>query len=120
MAFTHIGGNTWGTDEISPTASGGTDMSDIFMTQPMIEKHQRWPPADRKYPTPNMKKKKIKSPNRVDGFDNDTRHTLPQMTDNMLMIVLLVILVVICTMIYSTVRQTCEHMKLISSILASR
>jgi hypothetical protein len=41
----------------------------------------------------------------------------PQMTETTLMLLLLVILVVLCSMIYSTVKQTCDTVKLLASIM---
>ena len=55
-----------------------------------------------------------------EGYSNSDGNDGPQLTESTLMILLLVILVVLCSMIYSTVRQTCEMVKLLASIMVSR
>lgn len=116
MDFSYAGGNEWGTDQISSTSTMNYDMNDIFVTQPKIKKQLQWPDPKNKYPDPPLKAKlTMKQEGFVDQYGN-----YPQITENMLIILLLVILIVMCAMIYSTMSQTCETLKLMTSILASR
>jgi hypothetical protein len=121
MDFSYMGGNEWGTDQILPSTPMNFNDSDIFMTQPVIDKQLRWPTPKHQYPHPEMQAKSTLPTNQsnVEGF-TDNYGGYPQITENMLIILLLVILIVMCTMIYSTVKQTCEAIKLMTSILASR
>ena len=111
-------GNTWGTDSISTSTPMNYDSSDLFVTQPKIGKVLQYPAVGQKYPNPVMEKKAIMPPSKTEGFVTDMRS--PDISENMLIILLLVVLIVLCTMIYSTVKQTCETMKLMAAILAQR
>jgi len=134
MDFSYVGGNDWGTDQIYAHNPVNYDDNDIFMTQPKIKKQLQWPVPKHRYPNPKMTPK-FSVPVKMhkghnEGFLGSKGESLqgfvdqygnyPQITENMLIILLLVILIVMCTMIYSTVKQTCETMKLMASILASR
>lgn len=124
MDFSFVGGNDWGTDQIYAHTPLNYNDNDIFMTQPKIKKQLQWPTSRHQYPNPNMTPKFSEGTDKMhkeyeEGFV-DQYGNYPQITENMLIILLLVILVVMCTIIYSTVKQTCETIKLMTSILASR
>lgn len=113
----------WGTDQIASSNLLDFDNKDIFLTESKI-------PMDNmnfgsnKIPNPFEFKPgmqaKISPPHQkgVEGFSNYGK--TPQITENMLIIILLVILIVMCTMIYSSVKQTCETIKLMVTILAAK
>jgi hypothetical protein len=116
MDFSYTGGNDWGTDQISSATSMNYDMSDIFVTQPKIDKQLRWPVPEYKIPDPRMEEK-IKIPQKnVEGFIGDYTN----ITENMLILLLLIMLIIICSMIYSSVRETREMMKLLVSALEAK
>jgi hypothetical protein len=118
MDFSYMGGNVWGTDQVSSTTPMNYDMSDIFVTQPKIDKQLRWPVSEYKMPNPQIKEK-IKIPKkREEGFVVGGEYI--HMTENMLILLLLIILIIICSMVYSSVRETREMMKLVVSILAAK
>ena len=126
MDFSYMGGNDFGTDQISSSTLMNYDMNDIFVTQPKINKQLQWPVPKHKYPDPVKKEKLVMSrqKNKMEGFTRygsglSTYDDHNQITENMLIILLLVIVIVMCAMIYSTVKQTCETLKLMVSILAS-
>lgn len=119
-----MGGNEWGTDQITSSTPMNYDMNDIFITPSKIKKQLQWPVPTHKYPNPEATAKFALPPQQI-PFPRTERFVdqygnYPQITENMLIILLLVILIVMCTMIYSTVKQTCETLKLMASILASR
>lgn len=120
MDFSFMGEHEIGTDQIFAHNPVNYSDNDIFMTQPKIKKQLRWPVPQHRYPDPKAAPKFSMPPPQqhkesfVDQYGN-----YPQITENMLIILLLVILIVMCTMIYSTVKQTCETLKLMASILAS-
>jgi hypothetical protein len=116
MDFSYMGGNEWNTDQISSSTAMNFDNNDIFMTQPKIDEQLRWPAPTHQYPNPEMQ---MKYAPPHDGYVT-SGSVPPQITENMLIILLLVILIVMCTMIYITVKQTCEAIKLLTSILASK
>ena len=124
MDFSYMGGNEWGTDQISSATPMNFNNNDIFMTQPKIDKQLQYPVPRHMYPNPRTQAKFALPPPRPQskGMESfvDQYGNYPQITENMLIILLLVILVVMCSMIYSTVKQTCETIKLMASILASR
>lgn len=110
MDFSYMGSGGFGTDQITSSTPMNYNMSDIFMTQSKIDEYVRrpipmpdiLPPEPQPVPVGNKKKEAF----TVDDF--------PVITENMLIILLLVILVILCTMIYSTLKQTCEALKIIS------
>ena len=120
MDFSFDGGNTWSSDEISSSNPINYGTTDIFMTHPKINEQLRWPVH--KYPNPTIKQQLQLPPQasqapllqKNEGFSDGTDL---QLTENMVIILLLVILVVMCTVIYSTVKQTTETLKLITSML---
>jgi hypothetical protein len=119
MDFSFMGGNEFGTDQIFAHNPVNYNDNDIFMTQPKIKKQLMWPVPKHRYPDPAVVPRfSVPPPQREEGFV-DQYGNYPQITENMLIILLLVILIVMCTMIYSTVKQTCETLKLMASILAS-
>ena len=119
MDFSFMGGNDFGTDQIfahNPVSYGDND---IFMTPSKIKKQLQWPVPKHRYPDPKaVPVFSLPLPQRMENFV-DQYGNYPQITENMLIILLLVILIVMCTMIHSTVKQTCETLKLMASILAS-
>lgn len=123
MDFTFPGGNSWGTDAIVASTPLDYDSSDLFITQPKINTQLEWPVRGHNYPNPKMSRKfRLPDPHpsrqtTKESFVSEYG-TYPQITENMLIILLLVILIVMCTMIYSTVKQTCETMKLMAAMLA--
>lgn len=120
MDFSFMGGNEFGTDQIFAHNPVNYRDNEIFMTQPKIKKQVRWPVPEHRYPNPeSVPVFSVPHSKRKEGF-TDQYGNYPQITENMLIILLLAILIVICTMIYSTVKQTCETLKLMTSILASR
>jgi hypothetical protein len=114
MDFSYMGGNEWGTDQITPYTPINYGMDDIFVTHPKIQT-ELW-----NAPEKNIKIDPIirQEPN-IDFF-TDQYDGYPQITENMLIILLLVILIVMCTMIYSAVNKTCEMLKLMTSAIISR
>lgn len=120
MDFSFMGGNEFGTDQIFANNPVNYNDNDIFMTQPKIKKQLRWPVPKHRYPDPKaVPMFSVPSPPQHKESFVDQYGNYPQITENMLIILLLVILIVMCTMIYSTVKQTCETLKLMASILAS-
>ena len=123
MDFSYTGGNEWGTDQIHAYNPLNYDDNNIFMTNNKINKQLQWPVPKHRYPDPKLEPKfsvpvNKKHAGREEGFV-DQYGNYPQITENMLIILLLVILIVMCTMIYSSVKQTCETLKIMVSILAS-
>lgn len=114
MDFSAIGGAEWGTDQIYSNNYG--DNTDLFMTHPVIKKELSWPVESQKYPNPPVAPR-YSMPVRSEGFIN-SNGGYPPITENMLIILLLVILIVLCTMIYTTVKQTCDTLKLMTSMMA--
>ena len=115
-----MGGNEFGTDQIFAHNPVNYNDNDIFMTQPKIKKQLQWPVPKHRYPDPKaVPRFSVPPPTQRKESFVDQYGNYPQITENMLIILLLVILIVMCTMIYSTVKQTCETLKLMASILAS-
>lgn len=123
MDFTFPGGNDWGTDTITASTPLDYDSGDLFITQQKINKNLEWPVRGHNYPNPEMSRKfRLPDPNPSrqtikESFISDN-NTYPLLTENMLIILLLVVLIVMCTIIYSTVKQTCETMKLMVAMLS--
>lgn len=120
MDFNFVGGNEMGTDEIYSSTPMNYDASDIFMTQHKINTQLKWPAPTHTYPNPQMARKISLPPRQSESFVVDKYGGYPQLTENMLIILLLVILIIMCTMIYSTVKQTCETIKVLTSLLAAQ
>lgn len=99
--------DNWTGDEIHASTPINYDVSDIFIAQPKIKKELDWPVKSYKYPV------------KKESFTQHREERFPQITENMLIIMLLVILVVMSTMIYTTVKQTCETLRLLTAMMAS-
>jgi hypothetical protein len=112
-------GSPWGTDQIHAFTPMNHNYSDLFYTAPKIKKEMQWPKPSYKYSVAKPEVLKApKAPTKesfVDEYGN-----YPIITENMLVILLLVLLVIMCTVIYSTVKQTCETMKLLAAIIAAK
>jgi hypothetical protein len=114
-----MGGNEFGTDQVFAHNPINYSDDDIFITQPKIKKQLQWPVPNHRYPDPKaVPMFSVPPPQHKEDFV-DHYGNYPQITENMLIILLLVILIVMCTMIYSTIKQTCDTLKLMASILAS-
>ena len=118
MDFSYNGGYGFGTDQLASNNIMNFNDNEIFVTQPKINKQLQWPSPTHKYPDPHVSPKStIPHKQNMEGFN--THDTYPQITENMLIILLLVVLIITCTMIYNSVRQMNETLKLMTSILAS-
>ena len=121
MDFSNIPGNGWGTDQISSTNPLNYTTNDMFVTEKVVTESLAWPATNNKYTVPKVNRidaPTVRAGNKGEHFI-DMNGNLPKITENMIIILLLVILVVLCTMIYSTVKQTCEMMKIMLTVLAS-
>ena len=111
---------SWGTDEITSHTPMNHNYTDLFYTAPRLAKEVRWPKPNHTFPMPKPKPAaegfsgKWGAMEKVSGFENQS----PMLTENMLIILLLVIVVIMCTVIYSTVKQTRETMKLMVTLIA--
>ena len=119
MINSTFAGSDWGIDEISPYNHGySRSPSDIFITDSMINKEISLPKKEYKYP------KISKNINSSDHFslegmtDIKPLINVPVLTGDNLIILLLVILIITTTLIHISVKQTCETVKLLASILA--
>lgn len=113
-------GAAWGTDEISSATPMDYYTNDIFVREDDIKKAIEWPVS--KYPDPAMEKVATapEGPPRAGGFANYVEGFADaKLTDNTLVIMLLVILVVLCTVMYNSIRQTQETIKLMLAIIVA-
>lgn len=97
------------------------DNSDLFYTESSIKKEAQWPKSQYRFPraivnpAPALTPAPTK-PVVVEGFVGQFN----VLTENMLIILLLVIVVIMCTFIYNTLKQTCETMKLIMTVIMAK
>lgn len=112
----------WGTDEIAPVTIHDYGMYDNTMTNATIQKNIKYP--THKYPDPKIQPSLVvdnlyqKQKKDVEGFvgtyNNDNDGIINEKT---LIIMLLVILVILCTVMYHSIKQTQETMRLLLTML---
>lgn len=112
----------WGTDEIAPTRISDYGMYDIYMPEKKIQQHVKFP--THKYPDPVIKPKLApvhvnKNEQNIEGFVDAYGTGIP-INEKTLMIMLLIILVVICTVMYQSIKQTQESIKVLLAIIVAQ
>jgi hypothetical protein len=117
----------WGTDEFIPTDISDYGMHDIHMSEKKIQQHVKYPvhtfpesyikPISKKMPTMLPEVHDVSKKISVEGFVDPYMGSI---TEKTLIIILLVILVVMCTVIYQSIKQTQESIKLLLTIIATQ
>ena len=113
----------WGTDEIAPIHILDHGMYDMHMTEKKIHDQVIYP--TRKLPDPVIKPMMAApvhvkpATDTVEGFVDAYGAGIP-INEKTLIIMLLVILVVMCTVMYQSVKQTQETVKVLLAVIIAQ
>jgi hypothetical protein len=112
--------NSWGTDEVYSTTPMNYRASVPLYTESAIEKEVKWPVPKYKFPESQAPQKvKITKPQTKESFSLELPNNIT-ITENMLILFMLIVLVVFCAVIYKTVKDTCETLKIVMSLLIAK
>lgn len=109
----------WGTDQIVPTKPKDYGMYDIFQSHSDIKKQIQYP--KKTMPNPTI----IEKPNKTKHKESFVSDILPntqdfQLNEKTILIMLSIILIILCTVMYQSVKQTQETMKLLLALMIAQ